>query len=102
MVPFLMALAEALPAAGKLYEAVTSHEEKASTAAKVATDPNAPPEVKQAAVNVASQALDDKHKTEKAALQSVTGKQPQSDGGGSTTLLIGIGLALFVFGRRRR
>lgn len=102
MIPFLMALAEAIPAAGKLYEAATAHEDKASTAAKVATDPNAPPEVKKAAANVASAALADKHNTENAALASLTGKEPKpQSGGSSTTMLVALGIGLLVLGRRR-
>lgn len=103
MLAFLTALAEALPAAGKFLDAVTHTDAKASTAAQVASDPKAPPEVKQAAANVAAQAIDDKAATEKAALRATSGAaKPSGDGGGvSTATLILVGAGLLMLSKRR-
>lgn len=99
MLAFLTALAEALPAAGKFIDAVTHHDDKASTAAKVAADPKAPPEVKQAAANVATAAIEDRAATEKAALAAATGKKP-ADSGDNTSTLVLVGLGLYLLSRR--
>jgi hypothetical protein len=103
MLAFLTALAEALPAAGKFIDAVTKSDQKASTAAKVAADPKAPPDVKQAATNVAAQAIDDKAAVEKAALNATSGAAKPAGGGGvSTATLVLIGAGLLLLSKRRR
>jgi len=99
MLAFLTALAEALPAAGKFLDAVTHHDDKASTAAKVAADPAAPPAVKEAAQNVAKAAIEDRAATEKAALEAAT-KKPAPATSDNTATLVLVGLGLLLLSRR--
>jgi hypothetical protein len=96
-------LAELAPAIGKFAGALSGHEDKAKAATAVAADPNAPPAVKQAAANIASQAIDDKAAVEKAAVGAVAGKAPRSESAGmSSTTMVVIGLgALLLLGKRR-
>lgn len=99
---WLTALANALPALAKFGQDVIGHDDKAATAAKVAADPNAPPDVKQAAANVASKAIDASASAQKQAVQAAAGKAPQADSAGSSTMmLVGLGVLLLVMGKRR-
>lgn len=99
---WLTALSSVLPALAKFGQDVIGHDDKAATAAKVAADPNAPADVKQAAANVAAKAIDDSAKTQKAAVQAAAGKAPQASDGGNTGVLIALGVGLFLLAGRRR
>lgn len=99
---WLTILANALPALAGVAKDVINHDEKAGTAAQVAADPNAPPAVKQAAANVATKAIDDSAKAQKAAIAAASGKAPTSESGGSTTMLVVIGIGALLFMKRRR
>jgi hypothetical protein len=82
-VSVIAALADSLlPAAQVFIDKITASDQRATVAAQVAADPNAPHDVKQAATNVAAQALDEKASHEKAALAAMSGKQPHSGGAG--------------------
>ena len=77
MLGLITALAEAGIAVAKAVDTARNHDDKATTAAKVATDPAAPPAVKAAAVNVASAAIDAQATAAKQALAAVpTGVAP--------------------------
>lgn len=99
---WLTALVNALPAIAGIAKDVINHDDKAATAAQVATDPNAPPAVKQAATNMASQAIADKAKAEQAALQAATGQKPAPTSEGSSTATVAlVVLAALLLGKRR-
>lgn len=103
MLPLLVAAAEAIPAIGKIVDAISHHEDKAQTAAQVAADPKAPQNVKDAAKEVASKAIDDKAHAEKAGLGVIAGDAPSSKGAATTSniaVFIVLGAALLL-GRRR-
>lgn len=99
----LTAVAEAVPAVVKAIDAISHNDKKAEVAAKVAADPAAPPAVQQAAVNVATQAIDDKAKHEKAAVAAMANRAPeqaQAQGMSSATMmLIGIVALIMLKGR---
>jgi hypothetical protein len=98
---WLTALVNALPAIGNIVKDVVNHDDKAGQAAQVAADPNAPPAVKQAAANVAANAIDQKAAAEKAAVAAAAGKAPQQ-AGDNTALYVALGIgALFLLGKRR-
>lgn len=101
MLAFLTALSEALPAVGKFVDAIAHNDKKASTAASVAKDPNAPVAVKEAAVAVASQAIQDKAAAEQAALAATTGAAAPAESS-SSGLLLAAGAALLLLSKRRR
>jgi len=102
MIPFLVAMAEAMPAVVKFVDTIQEKEKTASKAAAVAADPAAPQNVKQAAANVATAAIDDKANAEKAALKATTGKQAAPSTGSGAGIYVGIGIALFLLSRRGR
>lgn len=104
MLAFLTALAEALPAAGKFVDAISHQDSKASTAAGVAADKQAPSAVRDAAVNVAEKAIDAEAAAKKQALRA-TAASPGAAGAASsasstTPLLLGLGLVLLLSKRR--
>jgi hypothetical protein len=102
MLAFLTAAAAAVPTVVKLVKDIRGAEQKASTAAKVAADPNAPPAVQQAATNVATQAIDDKAAAEKAALAEVAARTPAPAATTSNMVpLLVIGAAVLLLGKRR-
>jgi len=71
MIPFLLAAAEAIPAIGKVVDAIKGHEAKAATAAAVAADPKAPADVRKAAAEVATAHVDAAADKQKAAIEEV-------------------------------
>lgn len=99
---WLTALVNALPAIAGIAKDVINHDDKAGQAAQVAADPNAPPNVKQAAANVAANAIDQKAAAEKAAIAAAAGKTPQSSSS-NTGLYVALGIgALLLLGKKRR
>lgn len=95
MLPLLVAAAEAIPAIGKIVDAITHHEDKATTAAKVAADPNAPPAVKQAAANMAADHVEKMQEAEKAGVQALTGK-PAAQSDSVPWVWVGLGAILLL------
>jgi hypothetical protein len=99
---WLTALVNALPAIAGIAKDVINHDDKAGQAAQVAADPNAPAAVKQAAANVAANAIDAKAAAEKAAIAAASGKKPQQSSDNTAVwLALGVGALLFM-GKRRR